>query len=317
MKRFYWSGSAMNLEKKLFLGVITLLFVLIIFKPNSVLSWGPGNNYRNYSVRTTVNVTNAYPEILNITCNNLASVTLNAGTTKTVNCTVQIRDYNGGGDINYVNATFYYYLNQSTNPDDNNTHYTNTSCINLTSNGYYTNWSCSFDVWYYAINGTWVANATVNDTWGAKDTRGFNYTTISGLLALNASSTINYGSLAVTDTSGSIQANVTNLGNLPINVSVYAFGDDNATLGAGYAMLCDIRNISMPNERYDLAQATLYDSMTPVTGAAVTIPGLTVQKQTLPSVYIINSTYWRLHVNISDNPFGVCNGTVVFSALSP
>ena len=84
----------------------------------------------------------------------------------------------------------------------------------------------------------------------------------------------------------------------------------------GLAMVCDQRNLTLPNERYSLT-STDYDSMTPVTGSPVTIGGLRIEKQVQPSVFMVNSTFWRLHVNVTTNPFGVCNGTVIFAAESP
>lgn len=300
---------------RIFLILFFLLTLFLIFKGILVTSWGPGPNYKNYSVRTTVNVTNAYPEILNISCNNGQAMTLNAGTTKTINCTVKLRDYNGWDDVKNVNSTFYYFLNASSDPDDNNTHYTNTSCSQATNDGQYlVNWTCSFNVWYYANNGTWKANATANDSFGAKD-NDYGNASIAALLALNVTELIDFGNLAVTETSPtSVQANVTNLGNIPINVSVYGFGGNDSVAGAGLAMLCEIRNITLPNERYDLNPATIYDSMIPLTSAPALIPLLKISKQTQPDSQMINSTYWRLHVNVTTNPFGICNGTVVFSA---
>ena len=308
-----------NQGKKVSVIILLCLIIFLVYLYNSippVLSWGNGSNYKNYSVRSTVNVTNAYPEIINITCNSGASITLTAGSTKTVSCLVQIRDYNGGNTINYVNGTFYYYLNQSSDPDDNNTHYTNATCINETPNGYYVNWTCAFDVWYYANNGSWRINSTVNDSFGAKD-NDYNNATISALLALNVTDLIDFGQLAVTQTSSPIQANVTNFGNRPINVTVYGFGGNDSVAGAGLAMNCSVRNISISNERYDINASANYDLMTSLTGSPIMIPGIKIEKQTLPDVYAFNSTYWMLHVNITTNPFGVCNGTVVFSAESP
>ncbi|HJX06089.1 MAG TPA: hypothetical protein VJ461_05230 [Candidatus Nanoarchaeia archaeon] len=302
-------------EAKLFSIVFALLLLFIIFKGLPVTSWGPSANYENVSVKTTVNVTNAYPEIINITCNNGSAITLTAGSTKTVSCLVQVMDYNGGSTINYANGTFYYYLNQSNDPDDNNVHYTNASCSSVNSDGYYANWSCAFSIWYYANNGTWRANITVNDSFGAKD-NDYGSTSISALLALNVTNVIDFGNLQVTQTSSSIAANVTNFGNVPINVSVYGFGGEDEVLYAGLAMVCDQRNLTLPNERYSLT-STDYDSMTPVTGSPVTIGGLRIEKQVQPSVFMVNSTFWRLHVNVTTNPFGVCNGTVIFAAESP
>ncbi len=301
---------------RIFLVLMLVLFSYMLIKGFPVTSWGPSGNYENVSVRTTVNVTNAYPEILNITCNNGVGVTLTAGSTKTINCMVQIRDYNGGTDINYANATFYYYLNESSDPDDNNTHYTNTTCTENNSNGYYANWTCAFDAWYYANNGSWVVNATVNDSYGAQDNNHGNFT-IGALFALNVTDVIDFGDLAVTQTSAEQEANVTNLGNVPMNVSVYGFGGDDEVTGAGLAMICEQRNITIPNERYSVTSGAGYGAMTSITGAPATLPGLTIDKQTTPSGYKINSTYWMLHVNLSNNPFGICNGTVVFAAEAP
>ncbi|MBW2990748.1 hypothetical protein KY348_03520 [Candidatus Woesearchaeota archaeon] len=304
-------------KKKIFLAGFLLLILFLVFKGIPVTSWGPSGNYENVSVRTTVNVTNSYPEILNITCNNGTAITLTAGSTYTVSCLVEIRDYNGGGDVNLINGTFYYYTNESSDPDNNNSHYTNTSCNQSGAvSGYYVNWTCAFDVWYYAVNGTWEANVTVNDSYGSTD-NDYNNATISALLALNVTDVIDFGNLPVTNTSDLIEANVTNFGNVPINVSVYGFGGENEVLYAGLAMVCEQRNLTLPNERYSLNSTALYADMTSVTGSPVIVPALTVEKQTQPSVYMVNSTYWRLHINLTTNPFGVCNGTVVFAAESP
>jgi hypothetical protein len=291
----------------------------------SALSWGPGPNYRNFSVRTTVNVTEAYPEVLNITCNNGSSILLTAGASTFVLCTVVIRDYNGGDTIigingsGVFNATFYYFQNKSSDPDEDNVHYSNASCSFNQSNGYYVNWTCGFDVQYFANNGTWRINVSVLDTHNEQNlsvVSSFN-TTISPLYALNVTEVIDYGSLYTGQTSASsVEANVTNLGNMQINVTVYGFGGDNATKGVGLAMLCEQRNLSVSNERFSVDSGAPFASMVPLSGSPQMIPDLTLLKQTIPGNLITNSTYWAIHINISDNPFGVCNGTVVFSAVS-
>ena len=314
-------------------GFRKLVFIILVLAAGQVLvkmpyvtSWGPGPNYNNFSVRTTVNVTEAYPEILNISCNLGQPITLTAGGTQPVVCIVQVRDYNGGDTINgtngsgVFNSTFYYVLNQSSDPDDNNVHYTNDSCsLNGTALGFYVNWSCSFDVWYYANNGTWRVNATVLDTHNQQNltTSAIFNSSISPLYALNVTDVIDYGSLFVGATStDSVEANVTNFGNMVINVTVYGHGGDNATTGFGLAMVCEGRNLTVSNERFSINSTDLFDAMLPLASAAQMIPNLTIDKQTADGVLISNSTYWKLHINVSDNPFGVCNGTVVFSAVA-
>jgi hypothetical protein len=241
-------------------------------------------------------------------------VTLTAGSTKTIACIISVRDYNGGADVNYSNGTFYYNLNTSSDPNDNNVHYTNTSCTGGVADGYDVNWTCAFDVFYYANNGTWRANISVTDKYNMT-TRSYANVTISPLYALNVTNLIDFGNMAVGDTSISpVMANITNFGNMNINLSIYGFGGENEITGAGFAMLCDIRNITLSNERYSLNQADGYDTMTSVTNTYAPVLGLTIAQQEDDSQQVINSTYWRLHVNVSSNPFGICNGTVVFSA---
>jgi len=43
---------------------------------------------------------------------------------------------------------------------------------------------------------------------------------------------------------------------------------------------------------------------------------LTVPKQTVPGNQMINTTYWQLYVNVSNNPAGNCTGFILFSAES-
>jgi hypothetical protein len=308
--------NLLPINKKTLILAVGILFLSIIsiytWLP-LVIGWGPSGNYQNVSVRTTVNITQAYPEILNVTCGNGTSISLVAGSTYLLTCRVQIRDYNGGNTISSSNLTFYYFMNQSIDPDDKNVHYTNLSCTMNTTDGYYTNWTCGVNIWYYANNGTWIANATVKDNNNFTRSGSAN-ASIGSLYALNVTPLIDFGQLAVNDYSSSIQANVTNFGNRQINITVYGFGDENETRYAGYAMICDQRNLTLPNERYALASATDYDAMTPLTGAATTIPGFSLYQQTDDAQQVINATYWRLHVNITTNPFGVCNGTVIFAA---
>ncbi|MBW2990759.1 hypothetical protein KY348_03575 [Candidatus Woesearchaeota archaeon] len=302
--------------------IVVLLLIFILYFYNilpSVLSWGPSGNYENVSVRTTVNVTQAYPEVLNVTCNNDAAIDLSPGSTQTITCLIEIRDYNGGSEINNTNGTFYYYLNESSDPDDNNTHYANSTCTENNTNSYYTNWTCAFDLLYYANNGTWIGNFTVIDDYNMTDT-GTGNASINTLYALNVTELIDFGNMAVGDTYTSNpppSANVTNFGNMNINVSVYGFGGEDEILYAGLAMVCEQRNLTLPNERYSINSTELYADMTSVTGSATHIAGLTVIQQTNDSQQVINATYWRLHVNVTTNPFGECNGTVVFAAEVP
>jgi hypothetical protein len=317
----------MKSQNKIKILLITFLCVFALYAITilpTVLSWGPLNNYRNFSVKTTVNVTESMPEIMNITCNSGNSVLLMPGGQQNVTCVIQLRDFNGGNTINGtggsgVNASyFYYFLNKSDDPDDNNVHYTNNSCtLNGTDNGWYINWTCSFMPWYYANNGSWFINVSVHDRYHSTsyNVSGTGNFTISALYAINVTDTINFGDMAVGDTSANpIQANITNFGNMRLNITVYGFGGENRTLYANYSMICDQRNLTSNVERYSINQSDLWSGMTPINNTAVTIQAFNIVQRTNDLEPVVNSTYWRLYIDPASNPYGTCNGTVVFGA---
>jgi len=263
-------------------------------------------NYRNISVDTTANITNAAPEILSIAVDD--PVTLTAGFTQGVSCNVSIRDYNGFADLDTVNGTFFHSTSALFAANDNNTHYENASCSTTGQSGFYANYTCTFDLYYYAEPVSWNCTVFVNDSFGFAANNTIN-STVNSLLALDVTSLIEYGNLAIQDTSANKTANVTNFGNVPINVSVYGYGN---TSGDGLALYCEQGNITIDNEKYSANINDNYAAKTSLTGTGVQIPALTVGKQTVPTTPIVNTTYWQLYV--PPNPFGVCNGTVVFQA---
>ncbi|MBN2142516.1 Ig-like domain repeat protein [Candidatus Woesearchaeota archaeon] len=276
--------------------------------------YGPRNNSNQYYVRVTVNITQAIPEILNISCNDNDDITLNPGSSQKVWCSVLVRDWGGGNTIQAVNATLYYALNASWDPDDNNVHYTNDTCTWNNTDGYNATWDCAFDVWYYANNGTWIINATAQDDF-PYNVSSTAYASILPMYALNVTDVIDFGDMYVGEISSSlVQANVTNFGNMDINVSVYGFGGEDESGGAGTSLVCEQRNISIANERYSLDSLDSWGTMTPISGVSTQLPWLTMPQQTDDFSYVMNATYWSLFVDPSDNPFGQCNGTVIFSA---
>jgi len=276
-------------------------------------AYGPRNNYNHYYARTKVNVSNSMPEILNISCNNGTGVTLTAGLTKGVDCIVRARDFNGGNTISSVNGTYTYSMNSSGDQDDNSVHYTNSSCTRISTDGYNSTWQCTFNLWYYASNGSWIVNISVTDDY-PYTRRNSSSSSVLPLYAINVTPIIDFGSMAVGDYSPNMDVNVTNLGNIKINVSVFGYGGENRTTGAGLAMNCAYRNISISNERYSTDSSASYSLMTPLTGNPSIIQGLSLPKQILPTEQSTNTTYWALHVNATNNPSGLCNGTVIFSA---
>jgi hypothetical protein len=292
--------------------LIALSFLVVILCLGLFSKFTYSYNFDTENITTQVNVTSAQPDVVAVSINAGQNVTLNAGSTTQVVCNASLRDWNGYNVITAVNATLYYYLNLSGQSDNKHQHYTNTSCIQMENDGLYNvNYTCTFQVYYYALNGTWNCNVTVNDTNGFTGT-GNATTNINAVYALNVTNVINFGNnLSIGQYSGNITANVTNFGNRAINVSVLGYG---RTQGDGLALVCSRgSNISVNNERF-------YNSLVdwnikiPLSNVNQDM-NLTVPRQLDDFNQSIYATYWQLYV--PPNPFGVCNGTIRFTATTP
>ncbi len=314
-----------NKQNKVQLVLIAIAFVVLMYT-SFTTSYSFDSQYANVTVDTTVNISNSPPKITSIFIDEAiagVNVTLLAGRTRFVYCNFSVLDWDGFGDINSTNATLWHSSTTIGVVDDNNDHYFNSSCVQVGTSGLYTaNYQCGFDVEYYANNGTWYCNATVVDHYYFSEPNenytdtGQNSTNIDPLYALNLSSTlIDYGEVAVEAYSLEQIINVTNFGNMDVNVSVRGYG---VTENDGLAMNCSLNgNISVSNERYAVSAGLGWASMTALSGSNVNLNGLQINQQTLDGTQEINSTYWQLYIDPTNVPAGICNGSVVFSATIP
>lgn len=330
-------------KKELVSGILVLIFLIIALAGVTFITPNVFGNITNGTTKTYVNVTNTEPHVYNviITPN---PIILQPGNTTNVTCTAYIHDWNGWQDFNgSTNATFYdvnYYFNS---PDDNNTHYTSRyadgkckDCVPIPGDPDGTNatCNCTFAVAYYANDTTWQCNFSVLDRGGAywyNETRkrkslfAYNVTnaTIDPLIAIDVPSVIDYGELAVTENSSMIQANLTNFGNIHINVSVEGWGGDNKTLGQNLSMICrratdgrNLANISIKYEKYSVNPDFLLDDMINLTSTPVEIGNFTLYQRLDDNNFVFgydqNTTYWRIY--IPPGVTGFCNGTIQFSA---
>jgi len=302
----------MESSQKVKLIILCALAFIVVSAAQFTISFSQGPNNRNVSVDTWVNITGSIPIIQKVLIGN--PITLGAGAEKIISCNVSIQDYNGYDDVDTVNATLFRTTVSLTAPDNNNTHYTNTSCAEIAgqASGNNVNYTCTFGVWYYAQNGTWNCTAVVNDSINLNSTLS-NLTNISALFALNVTEQINYGQLAMGDTSGKIRANVSNLGNTPINVTVEGYG---TTIGDGIGMVCEVGTLSLGLQHFAQNNTAAYAAMQALTGAQQMILNFTVPKATNNNGSL-NDTYWQLYLDPLENAFGVCNGTVIFQAEQP
>jgi hypothetical protein len=297
---------------------IALLIILFSFFPKDVLA---GTGSPNITVITNLTVGNAFPEIANVSIeNNVSNLALTPNTTRKIYCWGNATDYNGWDDIKNASATFFENATSSYGAaNDNNVHYFNDSCT-LTQTGTYTDAiNCSLDIWYYANPGIW--NCTLNATDNAgKSGYGWDTINISTLLALGLPDFIYYGIVNATEISEENITNITNYGNVKINLSLSGYGftanDNNSmncTLGA-------IKNISIMYEKYNLTASTpgvlnftqFNSSYTNLTSSPIVKRFNLDFRQNDTINDAINTTYWRIYVPVG--VAGTCQGNIVFGA---
>jgi hypothetical protein len=318
---------------KVFVFILIILEITLIWIFSSLLLAEIGViayvNESNVTVITQLNVGNVYPEILNVTVNDGATISLIPNDTKHIECIAIVRDWNGDDDIR--NATSQFFDNASSSygaGDDNNNHYTNITCTINTSFGSWNTYTddaylalinCSYELWYYSNPGTWNCSIQVNDSYNWIGF-GSDLETVSKLLALGLPPTINYGTVNATYVSKENITNVTNYGNVKINLSLsgYAF-----TEGDGFAMNCTLgtENISIEYEKFNLTS-----SNAPITGLAefdnyyqnitsdVKVREFNLNyRQNDTENEATNETYWRIYVPAGVG--GTCQGNIIFGAI--
>jgi len=253
------------------------------------------------------------------------TISLTANSTKLVNCSAIIVDYDNETDLDTVSAVFFDNTESAYgDSDDNNEHYTNISCVINSSYGDINTVavSCFYEIQYYANPGTWNCTVDVNDS---QDFTGSNSNTsqIQTLLGISLPSSIDYGTVDATRASSENRTNVTNVGNVALNLSLEGYA---LAPGDGQAMNCTIgnlKNISIMYEKYNLTESNSLDTANLsafdvnysnlTTSAVVKTFNLDYRKN--DSDYMAdayNTTYWRIYVPTGVG--GTCRGNIVFGA---
>jgi hypothetical protein len=262
------------------------------------------------TVNTTVNITNAAPWVTRIVLD--PTIDLTAYNTTQVYCNVSTYDYDN--DTLTLNATLFINgVSQPSDVDDGNNHYTNTSCASTTSQNPNMNWTCVLLVQYYANNNSnWQCNVTVSDGGKVPASNESSSSTINPLIAIRMPAVLDYGDLAVGDTSPDTPANITNAGNRDANISVKGYAD---TEGDGLAFNCSFGTIDLAYEKYNTsADSGSFWDMFNLTSTDTEIYDFYVPQRTGegPNNDSTNITHWRVQIPVGAG--GVCNGKIVFTA---
>ncbi len=294
-------------EKKEKLITLSLVFFTAIFFLWMTLLIEPQTAAYNSTapINVTVNITNSAPMISFI--NLETPITLIGYDTTWVYCNVTVYDYDN--DTVTVNGTFFFDGFESTSPDDQNNHYSNTSCTQTGRHDTETNFTCGFNVSFFANNGTWYCNATALDDDNAKIANVSNPSIIQPLVALVVPGMLDYGNMAQGDTSTDRLANITNGGNRDINISVEGWG---RLQGDNLAMNCTFGEIGVSNQRYNITANSGFANMYQLSSISTMIPDLYVKQRTDEELDSKNVTYWQLYIPVGAG--GICSGTILFTA---
>ena len=321
-----------NVKKKIGITVSAFVFlevILAFFLFSSFTPFVSGGVGEDVTVITYLDVGASFPEILNITIDNYASdVILTANSTKTVTCMALIVDYNNDTDITNLSGVLYDTTASTVGgADDNNEHYTNGTClIDMDTHGwgvpdddYHAVGNCTFEVYYYANPGNWNCSMTVTDNASLTDTREDDIN-MEDLLAIGLPDSINYGTVNATYVSLEQIVNVSNTGNVELNLSLDGYG---YTDGDGLAMNCSLgrtAEIPIEYEKYNLTSTTAGEiSLTSFENLYLNLTDSPVVKQfnlnqRTEDVFddAIKETYWRIYV--PKGAAGTCQGNIVFGA---
>lgn len=310
------------------LGLLAFFLVitgLFIYSP-SVIS---GANDQNDTAFIRVNVSNTAPYATSIVLSDAdgGNIDLTPGDTIVVYCNATIYDPNGYGDISTVNATISHVsLNDAGahdgTVDADQSRYTNSSCTSTSGSGLISEYTCSFNVYWFALNGTWTCNMSITDTFLLGE-QGITYndTTqeMNTLLALNVTETLDFGAIQALTTTSDRNATVYNLGNRELDLRMYGYGNtDSEAQGDNNSMNCDVGNISigMLKYNYSSVNADFNINMTNLTASynANTWNEYNLAKSNDTGYSgSYNMTYWKLFIPTGVR--GYCNGTIVFAAI--
>lgn len=287
---------------------------------SSVVVTGAG-----YDIVTNLTL-NSPPEILSITIDDsitdpINEIDLITATNTLVSCTGIINEADNSSLYNvharFFDNTYSNYLDI----DDNNTHYTNNSCyFNSSYAGPLGNKQviCNFNIQYYANPGEWKCQLEVEDNLSIS-VNSSDLTNINQLLSIGVNSTINYGINSASSVSSEIIINVTNYGNVIVNLSLRGYSMDE---GDNLAMSCSVRGeIPVENEKYNLSAGNsgelnlleFNEKYTNLTSNSV-IKNFSLDYRKEESYNeAVKSTYWRIYVPTEVD--GLCNGSIVFGAV--
>lgn len=245
-------------------------------------------------------------------------IDLTPNATTQIFCTAITTGYEPSTSLTNATATFYASTSNPTDPDDNNDHYTNSSCEINTSYGTImeAQINCSLQIQYYANSDNWQCQINVTDN-KSYSTTGANQTFVNTLLAIGTNSTLDFGEVNASELTSEKIIEITNYGNVKINISLSGYGE---TQGDEDSMICTNNNISVEHTKYNMTESnpgsiTLAQAealYTNLTSSPITEKFNMNSRQNDIVNEAKNNTYWRVYVP-QEVAFS-CQGHIVLGA---
>lgn len=234
-------------------------------------------------------------------------------------CSAVIREYDADS-LSGFHSEFYDNVNSSFGSmNDNNNHYTNSSCFVNSSYGdlNQTEVICSFDVYYYANSEDW--NCEINVTDGIVVTSGVDSTFVNQLLSIEVIDTANFTVSSSGSVSNETEIVIKNAGNVQVDLGLSGYGE---SVGDGYAMSCNGGSfIDIFYKKYNLMSSVVGNlSLSEFELNYINLTANTVnedfnltQRHNDVVSEAFKSTFWRVYVpeEISD----LCIGNIVIGAV--
>ena len=269
-----------------------------------------GINVKADDVQGNVTV-NSVPSVGTVTLWNqngtVDPIDLSVGSTVTVTANATITDLNNGTDIANATAVLYSSSVGAGDPNNNNTHITNSLCdlseVDPEVDNNTIVATCTFEMNYNALPGTWNVTITATDA-GALSSSNTGGNEVNDNIGLEVNETsISFGSM----TSGSNSSDdevpsttITNMGNVDINPKVSGT-DFTCTNGE-----IPVTNIKYNNEtgNYDSMSSSLSEVATPDDNSLIHY----LSDEETPQ----GSEYWTIQV--PSDVGGVCTNTITIVA---
>jgi hypothetical protein len=230
---------------------------------------------------------------------------------KVVYCSGIITEYDGE-TLSNISAEFFDNANSFFGDSDNSSiHHTNNSCFtNSTYGDNQTLVNCSFEVFPHANYGEWNCTMTAEDNLSAIGI-GSDLTNINTALFIEVNdSFLNFGNASGGEVTNESIINITNLGNVIINLSLSGFGNSE---GDGYSMVCEDGEIPIDYMKYNLTSSTSGDlSLSEFENHYINLTSAPATQEFNLGIEETKSTFWRVYV--PNDVSGGCGGNITIGA---